>query len=55
VLSELTWYQAGAMVERVPLYSGTTPAMFFGQTFEIANMVAAIGFLFAFGIRRKRR
>ena len=54
-LSELTWYQEGAMVEKVPLFNGTTPAMLLGQTFEFANMIAAIGFLFVFGIRRKRR
>jgi hypothetical protein len=39
----------------VPLFNGTTPAMLLGQTFEFANMIAAIGFLFVFGIRRKRR
>ena len=55
VLSELTWYPEGAMVEKVPLFNGTTPAMLLGQTFEFANMIAAIGFIFAFGIRRKRR
>jgi type IV secretory pathway VirB3-like protein len=43
------------MVEKVPLFDGTTPAMLLGQPFEFANMIAAIGFLFAFVIRRKRR
>jgi apolipoprotein N-acyltransferase len=55
VLSELIWYQEGAMVERVPLYNGTTPAMFAGQAFEFANMLAAIGFIFVIAIRKRRR
>jgi len=55
VLSELTWYQEGAMVERVPLYSGITPAMFAGRAFEFANMLAAIGFIFVIAIRKRSR
>jgi apolipoprotein N-acyltransferase len=55
VLSELTWYQEGAMVERVPLYNGITPAMFAGQAFEFANTLAAIGFVFVIAIRKRRR
>lgn len=55
VLSELVWYQPGAMVEEVPLYSGTTPAMIIGAWFDYANLVGAFGVLLVFYFRKKRR
>lgn len=55
VLSELTWYEEGAMVEKVPLYKGTTPAMHAGEAFEFANSLVAIGFIVVVALRKKRR
>ena len=53
VLDELTWYTADAMVETVPLVSGSTPATSFGLWFDGINAALAFGSL-AFGIRRKK-
>jgi len=55
VLSELVWYQPGAMVEQVPLYKGTTPAMAIGAGFDYINLTAAFGTLIVFYFRKKRR
>ncbi|MEL0291748.1 MAG: apolipoprotein N-acyltransferase, partial [Aquiluna sp.] len=34
VLSQVEWYEPAAMVERVPLYTGNTPAMTIGAIFD---------------------
>lgn len=43
VLSEVDWYEPAAMVERVPLYTGNTPAMTIGAIFDwlIAALILA--------------
>ncbi|MDG2497183.1 MAG: apolipoprotein N-acyltransferase [Aquiluna sp.] len=55
VLSELVWYEPGAMVEEVPLYSGTTPAMIIGPWFDYVNSIAVFGMLAIFYLRKKHR
>lgn len=45
VLSQVEWYEPAAMVERVPLYSGNTPAMTIGAIFDW--LIAAIILAFA--------
>jgi apolipoprotein N-acyltransferase len=49
-LNELTWYQPGAMVNAVPLYSGMTPALLIGGWIDA--VLAAFGFLGLMMIRR---
>lgn len=44
-LASLTWYQPGAMVERVPLYQGTTPAVVLGAYVELILALAALGLI----------
>jgi len=45
-LNELTWYQPGAMVNSVPLYSGITPALFLGGWIDaVLAAFGLIGFL----------
>jgi len=44
VLSEVDWYEPAVMVERVPLYTGNTPAMTVGAVFDW--LVAALIFIF---------
>ena len=44
VLSEVDWYEPAVMVERVPLYTGNTPAMTVGVVFDW--LVAALIFIF---------
>ena len=54
VLSEVDWYEPAAMVERVPLYTGNTPAMTVGAIFDW--LVAALIFIFtALMFARSRR
>lgn len=54
ILSQVEWYQPAAIVESVPIYSGSTPAMFVGSIFDwlIAALVAGTC---AFAFSRKRR
>ena len=44
VLSEVDWYEPAVMVERVPLYTGNTPAMTVGAVFDW--VIAALIFIF---------
>lgn len=54
VLSEVDWYEPAAMVERVPLYTGNTPAMTIGAIFDW--LVAALILAFtALMLARSRR
>jgi len=54
VLSEVDWYEPAVMVERVPLYTGNTPAMTVGAVFDW--LVAALIFIFtALMFTRSRR
>ena len=54
VLSEVEWYTPAAMVERVPLYTGNTPAMTVGAVFDW--LVAALILIFtAMMFARRRR
>ena len=55
VLSELEWYQPGAMVEQVPLFDHTTPAMVVGAGFDYLNGAMVIGLIALFRIRKTRR
>jgi len=55
VLSELEWYQPGAMVEQVPLFDHTTPAMVVGAGFDYLNGAVVIGLVALFRIRKTRR
>lgn len=50
-LNELTWYQPGAMVNKVPLYSAITPAVFIGGWIDA--LIAALGVLSLVVIRRR--
>ena len=54
VLSQVQWYEPAVMVERVPIYSGATPAIFIGGVFDwliaLSVLVAA-----AFAFARKKR
>ena len=54
VLSEVEWYEPAAMVERVPLYTGNTPAMTVGAIFDwlIAAIIPAFAALM---LSRSRR
>ena len=49
-LNELTWYQPGAMVNSVPLYSGLTPALVLGGWIDA--ILAALGLVSWIAIRR---
>lgn len=49
-LNELTWYQPGAMVNSVPLYSGITPALFLGGWIDA--VLAAFGLMGLLMLRR---
>ena len=54
VLSEVDWYEPAVMVERVPLYTGNTPAMTVGAVFDW--VIAALIFIFtALMFTRSRR
>jgi len=54
ILSEVDWYEPAVMVEGVPTYSGTTPAMFLGSIFDWINAGFVLLFsAFAFARRRK--
>ncbi|MEN9872489.1 MAG: apolipoprotein N-acyltransferase, partial [Actinomycetota bacterium] len=50
-LNELTWYQPGAMVNKVPLYTAITPAVFIGGWIDA--LLAAAGLIALAVIRRK--
>ena len=54
VLREVEWYEPAVMVERVPIYSGATPAIFIGAVFDwlIALLVFG-GSAFAFARQRR--
>jgi apolipoprotein N-acyltransferase len=53
VLEELEWYTADAMVQKVPLIEGSTPATGLGLWFDGLNAALAFSFL-TLGLRRKR-
>lgn len=53
VLDELTWYTADAMIEKVPLIRGSTPATAIGSWFDGLNALTVVGFLL-WGLRRKK-
>ena len=54
VLSEVEWYTPAAMVERVPLYTGNTPAMTIGAVFDWLVAISIAG-LSLFLLSRRRR
>jgi len=49
-LNELTWYQPGAMVNKVPLYSGLTPALVLGGWVDAILVI--VGFVALVFMRR---
>ena len=49
-LNELTWYQPGAMVNTVPLYSGLTPALLLGGWIDL--ILVALGLASWLMVRR---
>ena len=49
-LNELTWYQPGAMVNTVPLYSGVTPALLLGGWIDL--ILVALGLASWLMVRR---
>ena len=54
VLSEVEWYEPAAMVERVPTFSGNTPAIAIGGIFDFANLgFVIVASALAFARRRK--
>ena len=55
IKSELPWYEAGAMIETVPLYEGSTPAMSFGVWFDLLNGLFVLSMLgWGLSSRKKR-
>jgi apolipoprotein N-acyltransferase len=52
VLSEVQWYTPAAMVEKVPLYSGLTPAMYVGSLFDWLNLLMVAALLSFISLRR---
>jgi apolipoprotein N-acyltransferase len=54
VLAEVQWYTPAAMVEEVPLYSGSTPAMFIGRFFDYVNALVVLA-LIGLALTRKSR
>ena len=54
ILAEVQWYTPAAMVERVPLYSGLTPAIFIGRGFDFVN-AAIVLLLLGIGFSRRKR
>lgn len=55
IQSELPWYEAGAMIEKVPLYEGATPAMSIGVWFDLLNALFVIMMLgWGLGSRKRR-
>lgn len=54
-ISSLTWYEPGAMVERVSLYDHTTPAMLIGPVFDYLNGAVVLGLIGFYRFRRPRR
>ena len=54
VLREVEWYEPAVMVERVPIYSGATPAIFIGAVFDWLIALLVFGGS-AFAFARKRR
>ena len=54
ILSEVEWYTPAAMVERVPLYTGLTPAIFVGKVFDWVNFALVLG-LIGYGFSQRRR
>jgi apolipoprotein N-acyltransferase len=51
-LAELPWYTPGAMVERVPLYQGMTPALWLGGWIDLILILSGLAIA---GIRWARR
>ena len=51
-LAELPWYEPGAMVEKVPLHAGITPALFLGGWIDLLLAVMTIALV---GLRWPRR
>ena len=53
IADSLPWYEAGAMVSKVPLYQGQTPAMSLGVWFDLINAILVF-FALATGLRKRR-
>ena len=51
-LAELPWYEPGAMVERVPLYSGMTPALIVGGWIDLLILLLTLVLV---GLRWQKR
>lgn len=51
-LSELTWYEPAAMVERVPLHAGLTPALILAGWIDLIIFALAVGLI---GLRWSRK
>lgn len=54
VASEVEWYTPAAMVERVPLYSGLTPAVILGSAFDWINAIVLVFLTLLTALRRRR-
>lgn len=55
IQSELPWYTEGAMVERVELRSGVTPASALGGWFDLVNALIGMSFIsFSVGMRGRK-
>lgn len=54
IQSQLPWYEAGAMIESVPLYEGATPAMSFGVWFDLLNALFVLS-MFGWGLSSRKR
>jgi apolipoprotein N-acyltransferase len=55
VLSELEWYQPGAMVTTVELRSGLTPAMVVGRWFDLINFGLVVALAIYLGVAGRTR
>lgn len=55
VQAELPWYTAGAMIEKIELRTGTTPAVAIGAWFDLFILLLTVSILsYAFGLRGRR-
>lgn len=52
ILSEIEWYTPAAMIESVPLYSGSTPGVIVGSMFDWVNALVVVGSTLA--LRRRK-
>ena len=54
ILSQVDWYEPAVMVERVPTFTGNTPAVFIGSVFDWINAgFVLVSSALAFGRRRR--